>query len=29
MEGSMKGRCNEQEAWEKHNIIVLGAMEIR
>ncbi len=23
-EGSMKGRCNEREAWGKHDSIVLG-----
>jgi hypothetical protein len=29
MEESMKGRCNEREAWGKRNIIVLGALEVR
>ena len=29
MEGTMKGRCDEQEARGKRNIIVLGALEVR
>ena len=29
MQGSMKGRCNEQEVRGKCNIIVLGALEVR
>jgi hypothetical protein len=29
MEGRMKGRCNEWEAWEKRNSIVLGALEAK
>jgi hypothetical protein len=29
MEGSMKGRCDKQEARRKQNIIVLGALEVR
>ena len=28
-EGSMEGRCNEQEAQGKHNSIVLGALEVK
>jgi len=28
MEGSMEGRCDEREAWGKHNSIVLGVLDV-